>query len=256
MEVKIPYNFNYNEDLTELLCNNKHHISSLYFSFSKGSRPVNSGTISIKYHLKRLEFLKSLLNIDIVYALNSVVPTKLDYTDHEILNCGIVDIVTLARDDIYHQVKSFVGKKPIESFLKYETSRFYNYITENTGELRSASDYIVYGFEKEIPPIRDNTQKHGFIVNENCYPDCDKKILHNTEVVHRNLSNGTKDFSCPYKEKRILYSKEYIRRIISNYSIDYLKLCDRTMTDNELMQVFIEWIPFVESLNDMEEEYA
>lgn len=243
--LKLPYNFSYSEELIEYLETYSELIDSIYFSFSKGSRPIKTLHDSRYFHIKKLEKIKERLQVKLNYVLNSVVPVK--FTDFEqfILESNLIDIITIARDDVYEPFSQYIEKKNLK--MHYEASRFYNHIEENKGILLKNADIVTYGFEHELPADKNKDQLLCFIANERCYHKCEYKIEHNTNVILRNLEATTEKFSCPYKEKRELYSHEKVQKICQKYNIDLLKFCDRTMTDKELLETFQSWFPFIQS---------
>lgn len=243
MKLKLPYNYSYDEELMAYLEENSNIIDSVYFSFSKGSRPIKNVNESRYYHLKRLEKIKYKLGCKLNFVMNSVI--QIDFTEFEqaILESGIVDIVTLARDDIYKKIRDYNEGEGIK--IAYEASRFYNYIEDNKGDLLRNADILTYGFEHELSTPKSEKQLRCFIANERCYEHCDFKIKHNTNVILRNLGKTTEKFSCPYKEKREIYSVEKVSRICNQYNIDLLKICDRTMTDEQLIDVYKTYFPII-----------
>jgi hypothetical protein len=253
LKCQIPYNFNYNNTLFQYLSDYRHIIDSVYFGFSNGSRPIKKNSRDLKYHLTKLAKIKNILGIKLVYVLNSVIPIEIGDSDKEILSSGIVDVVTIARDEVYVQVQSLAKRYNLN--FEYEVSRFYNYIHENQNNLIKSANFIMYGFEHEIQKYltlkNDNEGiKFGYIVNEHCYPMCDKKLQHNSNVILRNLGQTDEKFSCPYKEKRILYTTKEIKSVCLKYPVEILKLCDRTMSDGELLNIFEKWFPFTEKINN------
>lgn len=244
IKLKLPYNFSYSEELTDYLEPYSDMIDSIYFSFSKGSRPIKKLQDRRYFHMKKLEKIKERLKVRLNFVLNSVIPVQVTDFECFMLESGLIDIVTIARDDIYEPIKEYVDKKNFK--MIYEASRFYNYIGENNGILFKNAGILTYGFEHELPANK-NEQLLCFIANERCYDKCEFKIEHNTNVLLRNLEVTLEKFSCPYKDKRQVYSHEKVERICRKYDIDLLKFCDRTMTDKELLEVFQLWFPFIKS---------
>ncbi|MGE5329310.1 MAG: hypothetical protein ACM3KR_07375 [Deltaproteobacteria bacterium] len=249
---QVPYNFSYDEGIMDYLYSYKDIIESVYAGFSKGSRPIKNDNKTITQHLKRLCEIKEALDVRIIYVMNSVIPTDLDDIDKTFLTSGIVDCINLARDDIFEEVYGFAQKNKLK--FSYEVSRFYDLIQDNNDILKKSADYILFGFKHEIEAFQSVRSKFpafkiGYIANENCFPFCDKKLDHNRNVILRNLGKEKKKFSCPYKEYRKLYTTEEITDICDKNNIDFLKICDRTMTDEELLNVLLKWIPIVETIN-------
>ena len=185
------------------------------------------------------------MKVRLNFVLNSVIPVQVTDFECFMLESGLIDIVTIARDDIYEPIKEYIDKKNFK--MVYEASRFYNYIGENKGILLKNAGILTYGFEHELPANKNEEQLLCFIANERCYDKCEFKIEHNTNVLLRNLEVTLEKFSCPYKDKRQVYSHEKVERICRKYNIDLLKFCDRTMTDKELLEVFQLWFPFIKS---------
>ena len=249
---QIPYNFRYDEGLVEYLADYKDIIDSIYAGFSKGSRPVKNDSRKTQQHLKHLSEIKVALNIRIVYVMNSVIPTDLDTVDRTVLKSGIIDCVNFARDDIFKKVYDFTQENNLK--FSYEISRFYSYIKDNKNILKNKAEYILFGFEHEMESFKSEKDhfpflKIGYIANENCFPFCDKKLEHNRNVVLRNLGKEKEKFSCPYKEYRKTYSPEEILEVCSKNNVELLKICDRTMSDDELIHVFSKWFPVVRKIN-------
>lgn len=251
---QIPYNLSYDDyDLIEYLLLNKSILHSLYFGFSKGSRPwpFKNNNKTFEQHVEKLLKLKMMLNVKLVYLLNSVLPISLDDLDFSIISSGIVDIVTIARDDIFEQVNEFAEKKNIK--LSYELSRLYAYVKDNSMITVKFADGAIFGFERELKEFLNSKAYYGisigFIINERCYESCGLKLVHNTNVMSRNLGLTKEKFICPNIEKTRIFEKEEIIRICNNYKINILKLCDRKMTDIDLKNTFKEWMPFINTLN-------
>lgn len=254
MKVKcqLPYNNCYGEDLINYLKSNKELLHSIYFGFANGSRPIKNLNRTIDEHIEFLASIKKVLDVKLSYVLNSVIPIELNDIDKKVISSGIADIVTIARDDIYTQVKDLTEKLGMK--VEYELSRFYTKIEENNDLLKKAASISVYGFEKEIESFskydkKFNIKEKSFILNERCYPNCKFKLEHNTNVVLRNLGKTNEKFSCPYKDKRSVFSPDEIRHICDKYNIDILKVCDRNMTDEELLELLKNWFPILNNYN-------
>lgn len=250
IKLKLPYNFSYSEELMEYLEPYSHMIDSIYFSFSKGSRPIKNVRDRRYFHIKKLENIKERLQVKLNFVLKSVIPLEITDFEYFIIESGLVDIITIARDDVYEPISQFVEKKELK--VLYEASRFYNHIKENEGLLLKNADILTYGFEHELPTDINEDQLLCFIANERCYDKCEHKIKHNTNVLLRNLELTSEKFSCPHKDKREVYSHEKVQRICEEYNVDLLKFCDRTMTDEELLEIFQSWFPFIESTLNQE----
>lgn len=252
---QIPYNNCYNEELINYLKSNKELLHSIYFGFANGSRPIKKFDRTIDEHIEFLNSIKKVLDVKLSYVLNTVIPIELNEIDKKVISSGIVDIVTIARDDVYTQVKDLTEKLGIK--VEYELSRFYTKIKENNDLLKKAANISVYGFEKEIESFSKydsnfNIKEKSFILNERCYPNCEFKLQHNTNVILRNLGKTTKKFSCPYKDQRSVFTPDEIKYICAKYDIDILKICDRNMTDEELLELLKNWLPILNTYNLME----
>lgn len=245
IKLKIPYNFMYSDQLIDYLENYSDLIDSIYFSFSKGSRPIKNLLDNKFLHMKKLENIKNRLQVKVNFVLNSVISIPITDLEYFILESGLIDIVTIARDDVYNPIKEYNEKRNIN--IDYEASRFYKYIKENTGALQENADILTYGFEHELPRKKREEQLLCFIANERCYDKCDFKVEHNTNVMLRNLGLTSEKFSCPYKDKREIYSMEKVHRICQEYEVDLLKFCDRTMSDDELLEIFRLWFPYIKT---------
>jgi len=248
IKLKLPYNFSYSEELLEYLETYSEMIDSIYFSFSKGSRPIKKLQEGRFFHIKKLENIKERLQVKLNFVLNSVIPQQVTDFEYFILESNLIDIVTIARDDVYEPISQYVEKKNLK--ILYEASRFYNHIEDNEGLLLKNANILTYGFEHELPSDRNKDQLLCFIANERCYDKCEYKIKHNTNVLLRNLEITSEKFSCPYKDKREVYSHEKVQRICEKYKVDLLKFCDRTMTDKELLEIFQSWFPFIKSTSN------
>lgn len=246
IKLKLPYNFYYSEELIEYLEDYADLIDSIYFSFTKGSRPLKNLQDSRYFHIKKLEKIKERLNVKLNYVLNSVIHIEVTELDQFIFESNLVDIVTLARDDVYESVSEYIEKKNLR--MCYEASRFYRHIDNNQGTLLNNANILTYGFEYELPHDKKNDQLLCFIANERCYDKCEFKIKHNTNVLLRNLGETIEKFSCPYKDKREIYSKEKVMNICEEYNVDLIKFCDRTMTDHELLHIFKDWFPYIKTV--------
>lgn len=199
IKCQIPYNFMYDNTLVQYLSKYKDIIHSVYFGFSNGSRPTKKNSRDLEYHLDKLAKIKHELgDVKFSYVLNSVISIEIEDKDSLILSIGIVDIVTIARDDVYDQVENIVRKNNLN--VQYEVSRLYDYVDENKNRLKEAASFVMYGFEHELQSCstENGTTKLGYLVNEQCYPFCKTKLLHNTNVLLRNLGKTEKKFSCPY----------------------------------------------------------
>lgn len=63
IKLKLPYNFSYSEELTGYLEPYSDMIDSIYFSFSKGSRPIKKLQDRRYFHMKILEKIKERLKV-------------------------------------------------------------------------------------------------------------------------------------------------------------------------------------------------
>lgn len=254
---QLPYNFKYDDQMIDYLYDYKDIIDSVYVGFSKGDSSVSNNHRTIEQHIRKLDSIKKLLEIKVVYLINSVIPKDLDDVDTEMFQSGVVDCVNTSRDDVFIRVEEFSKENNIS--FSYEVSRLYNYLSDNKDLLKNKAERILFGFKHELEDFcaeKDHylNLKIGYIANEECFPFCDKIVEHSKNIILRNFNEESFDFECPYTEYKKTNTAEEIFELHNRKDIELLKLCDRTKGDEELIDIFSRWFPIVETINSCDNE--
>ena len=243
IKCQIPYNFEYGSKILEIIYDNRESIDSIYFGFENACRDLGRNRNTVEEHMDKLIKIKKETGIKLAYVLNTIVKTNINDCDRYVLDSGQIDIVIIALDDMYRQIYEIYGEQ-----FEYEVSRFYYLLDENINrQLESRANCFAFGFEKELEQYVgfSNAKKIIYIVNENCYKDCDMKLIHNMNQLKRNAGENIPKFNCPYLDKRRFYSYEDIDHVCDSYPISILKVCDRAFSDDVLEEEFGKWLNYV-----------